>query len=151
MRMNCNFSSKVELKQLLKILNSKFAVYKPMNKIAILALGAVFAVSMIAITAFEVEGAPPSKVACPAENVQHWGSFKVSPSAGAITHPTLPSIVSVTFLEAQVPSDQAYVDKEVVLARLIELGYLDATGGTLELSEFSAGAQQNTSIICAQN
>ncbi len=32
-----------------------------MNKIAILALGAVFAVSMIAITAFEVEAKPPQQ------------------------------------------------------------------------------------------
>jgi len=123
-----------------------------MNKIAILALGAVFAVSMIAITAFEVEAAPPSKVACPAENVQYWATFSFAPS-GTLIHPTLPTLPgNFHVLEVQVPPDQAYMTIQIVLDRLIEIGYLDATSQPLVISDVQSAVPLGTSsTICAEN
>ena len=46
-----------------------------MNKITILAIGTVFVISMIAITAFEAEAKPPAQAICLAENIQHWNKI----------------------------------------------------------------------------
>jgi len=125
-----------------------------MNKITILALGAVFAVSMIAITAFEVEAVKPQaqSVACPAENVQHWATFLFAAS-GTITHLTLPSISGpIHQLEIQVSADEAYKKEDVVLARLIELGYLDQISQPLVLTDIqSVSVLGTSSTICAEN
>jgi len=123
-----------------------------MNKIAILAIGAVFAVSMIAITAIEVEAKPPAQSICPAANVQHWGTFSWQAS-GTITHPTLPPISGPhRLLEIQVSTDEAYKKEDVVLARLIELGYVDATSQPLVLTDIqSVSALGTSSLICAEN
>ena len=154
MRMNCNFSSEVELKQLLKILNSKFAVYKPMNKITILAIGAVFAVSMIAIAAIEVEGAPPSKVACPAENVQHWDTWRFIYNVD-LTHATNPTIEINTahHMKFEVDPTVPYNEKIKIVDRLIELGYTDSgTGGDPFVANLGSGsfAFEGSTIICAK-
>ena len=120
-----------------------------MNKITILAIGAVFAVSMIAITAFEAEAKPPSQVACPAENVQHWNTIIWSAST-SVTHPTLPTINSGV-LEIQVPSDKSYSGKGVVLSKLTELGYLDATSQPLDKTDINSALLGSSSTICAEN
>jgi len=125
-----------------------------MNKITILALGAVFAVSMIAITAYEVEAVKPQaqSIACPAANVQHWATFSWQAS-GTITHLTLPPVSGqLRLLEVQVSPDEVYKKEEVVLARLIELGYVDSTSQPLVQTDIQAVSVLGTSsTICAEN
>jgi len=122
-----------------------------MNKITILAIGAVFAVSMIAITAFEVEAAPPSKVACPAENVQHWNKITFQLRQD-IHHPTLPNLIPDHFYEVIVQADpNAIHDIEVLVeSKLTELGYTQDNGNPLS----GVGMQERDveySTICAEN
>ena len=125
-----------------------------MNKITILAISAVFVASILAITAFEAQAVKPTQGgdACPAENVQHWATYNWQPS-GTITHPTLPSISGpIHQLEIQVSPDEAYLKEDIVLARLIELGYLDATSQPLVLTDISSVFPFGTSsTICAEN
>ncbi len=123
-----------------------------MNKTTILIISAVFVASILAITAFEAEAKPPSSAICPAENVQHWATYSWV-STGTITHPTLPSISGGTqVLEIQVTSDEVYTSKGVVLAKLIELGYLDEISQPLVLTDISSVFPFGTSsTICAEN
>ncbi len=125
-----------------------------MNKTVIystIVVSVIASLAVFAVSSSEVEGAPPSKVACPAENTQHWGTFSLTPS-GTMTHPTLSSIDGISFLEVQVPSDQSYVVKETVLAGLIELGYLDEISQSLDITDIaSALSTGNSYAICAEN
>jgi len=123
-----------------------------MNKITILAISAVFAVSMIAITTFEVEAIKPTQESasvCPAENVQHWNTFSWD-TVQIIRHPTLPSIGG-GYLEIQVPTDKNYSDKGFVVARLTELGYLDSQNNPLTTSNIDTATAGSSSMICAEN
>jgi len=123
-----------------------------MNKITILAISAVFVASILAISAFEVEAVKPQaqSVACPAENVQHWANYHFKAS-GTITHPTLPSFGGSTVLEIQVPADETYSDHGVIVAKLTELGYLDATSQPLVTSDIFEPVASASSMICAEN
>ena len=124
-----------------------------MNRITILAISAVFAVSMIAIMALEVEAIKPTQESasvCPAENVQHWANYHFKAS-GTITHPTLPSFGGSTVLEIQVPVDETYSDHGVIVAKLTELGYLDATSQPLVTSDIFEPVASASSMICAEN
>ena len=125
-----------------------------MNKTTIYSTIIASTIAVLAVFAFslsEAEAKPPSRAICPAENVQHWGTFSLSPS-GTMTHPTLPSIDGVSLLEVQVPSDQSYVVKEIVLAGLIELGYLDEISQPLDITDIgSVIPLGSSSIICAEN
>ena len=71
-----------------------------MNKITILAISTVFVASILAITVFEAEAKPPSQVACPAENVQHWIFVKVM-LTGGIAHQTLQDFVTADEVSLQ--------------------------------------------------
>ena len=75
-----------------------------------------------------------SSPVCPTENVQHWANYHFKAS-GTITHPTLPPFGGSSVLEIQVPTDEKYTDHGVIVAKLTELGYLDATSQTLEPSD----------------
>ena len=89
---------------------------------------------------------------CPAENIQYWATYLFVPS-GTITHPTLPSLPNIfQVLEIQVPSDQVYSRNGVVIARLTELGYLDATSQPLDISDIQDAQPTGTSsTICVEN
>jgi len=90
-----------------------------------------------------------SSLLCPAENVQHWATYSWEASR-TITHPTLPSI-GAGILEIQVPSDENYSGKGVVVAKLTELGYLTSTSGPLGPSDISRAVPTgNSSTICAE-
>jgi len=99
-----------------------------MNKTTILAISAVFAVSMIAITAFEAEAKPPTQsVACPAENVQHWHSvnFVFGEANTQLVHDTLPTIDQNKQYWIQIQSTEFDVIhfQTAITDRLNEIGY----------------------------
>jgi len=124
-----------------------------MNKLTILAIGAVFAVSMIAITAFEVEAVKPQaqSVACPAENVQHWNKIGFE-LRSSVFHDTLPTLVQNNFFEMIVQVDPNDVNQvsELLAVRMNELGYVDDQNRPI-----TAIAIQNIDVeystICAEN
>jgi len=133
-----------------------------MNKITILAIGATFVATILAITAFEVEAAPPSKVVCPAENVQHWTQilFQIVDVVGHDTLPDLepenenPRVVD-TFNSFEVKILQNIdVDihtNQMVVDRLTELGYFNRTrmDQPLDISNiFNIDVEYST--ICAE-
>jgi len=98
-----------------------------------------------------VTGTISSDPACPAENIQYWATLSFAPS-GTITHPTLPSLPdNFHVLEVQVPTDQAYKTTQIVLDRLIEIGYLDATSQPLVITDVRTAGSVGTSTICAEN
>ena len=106
--------------------------------------------AVFAVSSSEVQAEPPSKVACPAENVQHWATYHWK-AGGTITHPMLPSLTGTGVLEIPVPSDRNYLEKEVVLARLIDLGYLDEISQPLEITDIFSATSGDSSTICAEN
>jgi len=130
-----------------------------MNKTTILAISAVFVASILAITAFEAEAEPPSRVLCPAENVQHWVNFEVTTS-NPLIHDTEPNIVNPTRLFVPVEtigSEVLNADtiKTKVAERLNELGYTQSDGDPVDI--FDIGSVVFTtdkapySTICAEN
>jgi len=124
-----------------------------MNKITILAISAVFAVSMIAITALEVEAKPPSQTLCPTQNVQHWDTWRFAYNTD-LTHTTNPTIPTSTahHIKFEVDPTVPYNEKIKIVDRLIELGYTDSgTGGNPNLPNLGSGAIafEGSTIICA--
>ncbi len=128
-----------------------------MNKITILAIGAVFVASILAITALEVEAKPPSNAICPAENVQHWLNLRVVTSEILIhpTEPDLPDDVSLLMQLSRVGSELYLIDlrQQIVADRFNELGYTQTDGTPVDKDDIS---NVNTltieySTICAEN
>jgi len=129
-----------------------------MNKITILAISAVFAVSMIAITAFEAEAKPPSSAICPAENVQHWLNFRLNNEV-TLQHSTEPSIPPTALL-IQLPfvGSELFnlIDRDQIAAdRLNEMGYFvdDSGPRPVEASDVTLffSVEPPYSTICAEN
>jgi len=124
-----------------------------MNKTAIYSTIIASTIAVLAVFAFsssEVEAKPPSSAICPTENVQHWATFHWK-AGGTITHPTLPPITGTGILEIQVPSDRNYLEKEVVLARLTELEYVDEISQPLVITDIFSATVGDSSTICAEN
>ena len=124
-----------------------------MNKITILAISAVFAVSMIAITALEVEAKPPSQTTCPAQNVQHWDTWRFVYNVD-LTHTTNPTleINEPHHIKFEVDPTVPYNEKIKIVERLIELSYIDSgTGGDPFVANLGSGASafKGSTIICA--
>jgi len=97
-----------------------------MNKITILAIGATFFVTLLAITALEVEAKPPSSAICPAENVQHWYSWTFSTGGdNQFIHPTLPTLTAGIFYNIKVStsSNEVVEAAQAVPDQLTEIGY----------------------------
>jgi len=128
-----------------------------MNKITILTISAVFVASILAISAFEVEAAPPSKVACPAENVQHWMNFLVGTSE-ILIHPTEPDLPDNETMFLQVSRDGGElfvlaVRQQIVADRFNELGYTQADGDPVDTGDINSvnTFPNGYSTICAEN
>ena len=134
-----------------------------MNKITILAIGAVFVASILAITAFEAEAKPPAQAICPAENVQHWYSlsFIVSSVGFEFVHPTLPTLDKGPnyYIKLSSSSEDAVEIDQEVADQLNEIGYQVRNIGTGELSPVTTSiinSRENFipdlySTICAEN
>jgi len=130
-----------------------------MNKTIILAISAVFAVSMIAITALEVEAKPPSQAICPAENVQHWYTINFrGKQVTPFQHDTKPTLsdfnqnmrLSIDGSEI-IPSDGF----QIAADRLNDLEYFVDDGGIRQITdtdfEVAALNSASYSTICAKN
>jgi len=96
-----------------------------------------------------VTGSISSDPACPTENVQHWVTLFWA-GAFTINHPTLSPIFE-GILEIQVPLDENNPAKGLVVAKLTELGYLDATNQPLDTTDISNANVVGSSTICAEN
>ncbi len=129
-----------------------------MNKITILAISAVFAVSMIAITALEVEAKPPSSAICPAENVQHWVNFAVTIN-NPLIHATEPTIVVERIFVPVKTSGSEILSVTLVttkvVERLTELGFTQSDGDPVDIFDIGSVDFQTDhthySTICAEN
>ncbi len=125
-----------------------------MNKITILAIGAVFAVSMIAITAFEAEAKPPTQsAACPAANVQHWDTWSFRYSSSGLTHLTNPAILPSVehHIKFKVDPLQPYERRIMIVDRLNELGYTLLDTSDVTIDNLSTTTFESSTIICAEN
>ena len=133
-----------------------------MNKITILAISAVFAVSMIAITALEVEAKPPSSAICPAENVQHWYSWTFTIGGdNQFIHPTLATLTTTIGynLKVSTSSDEVVESRQAVVDQLTEIGYeaentITGVIGPIDIDTIGLSALGNPTLystICAEN
>jgi len=122
-----------------------------MNKTAIystIVVSVIASLAVFAVSSSEVEAVPPSKVACPAENVQHWET--IAWSGPPIQHPTLPNVVtSFGTVKAQIDPNQAIDYQDVLISRLNELGYT-LNGNPITIDDLNA-QQHESEIICGQN
>jgi len=122
-----------------------------MNKTTILAIGAVFVASILAITALEVEAKPPTQsVACPAENVQHWNKI-VFKALANFQHNTEPDILAGRIYEVVIQVEPNGVDevKDLVITSLV--GYL-RDGNPITSQNFAVTFEEiSYSTICAEN
>jgi len=128
-----------------------------MNKTAIYSTIVVSVIASLAIFAVSsVEGAPPSKVACPAENVQHWYSTSFG-VANTIEHATKPSITDTSIVEIPSSSDEVIGGAWSlnVPDRLNDLGYFVDDGGPrpVEQSDVTGAGLlvSGFTTICAEN
>ena len=128
-----------------------------MNKTTILAISAVFVASILAITAFEAEAEPPSRVICPAENVQHWMNFKAVTNNDLI-HSSEPTIsTTIIFLPVPFSGGEVFINdnKFVIISdRLNDLGYTQADGDPVDIFDISSvdtfPPDVGYSTICAE-
>ena len=125
-----------------------------MNKITILAIGAVFAVSMIAITALEVEAKPPAQSsACPVENVQHWNKITWSTGVDSFVHQTEPTLIEGRIYEIVASIDPSKVPelKQIIADKLNDLEYTTEDGGNpIQPSDINREVVVLYSTICAE-
>ena len=141
-----------------------------MNKITILAISATFAITILAVTAFEVVEAKPlsevlvvntepievtgisSSPICPAENVQHWNKLVFTVNENQMA-PSLPNINNgvVTEIVVQVDPDVPKSIRQLAFEKLDSLGYTDSSGNDIEIGNISNLVDFEYSTICAEN
>jgi len=133
-----------------------------MNKTAIystIVVSVIASLAVFAVSSSEVQAEPPSKVACPAENVQHWLNVRFNNQV-ALRHDTEPEIVMGTALLIPIPIVGSELfsssnTNQLIADRLNEIGYFVAAGGVraVESSDVSGSFSNNTpfSTICAEN
>jgi len=133
-----------------------------MNKTAIystIVVSVIASLAIFAVSSSQVEAVPPSKVACPAENVQHWLNVRFTNQA-TLRHDTEPDIVAVTSTLIPIPlvgSELFGADNrnEHIADRLNELGYFvdDGVVRPVESSDVAGSfvADIPFSTICAEN
>jgi len=130
-----------------------------MNKTAIystIVVSVIASLAIFAVSSSQVEAVPPSKVACPAENVQHWTYMLISATT-TIMHSTVPSITGGFFLPFPTMGAEVFTfDTQLqdVADRLNELGYFVDDGGPrpVSIADIETNfATQGSSTICAEN
>jgi len=125
-----------------------------MNKTAIystVVVSVIASLAVFAVTSSEIEAVPPSKVACPAENVQHWETwrFRYSLDLTHTSNPTLQSSID-HYIKFKVDPLQPNEPRKTIVDTIVQLGYTDSNG-TPTLDNLSTTVFQSSTIICGQN
>ena len=125
-----------------------------MNKTAIystIVVSVIASLAVFAVSSSEVQAVPPSKVACPAENVQHWETWRFKYSLD-LTHTSNPTILTSVehHIKFKVDPLQPYERRIMIVDTLVQLGYTDSNGTPI-LDNLSTTTFESSTIICGQN
>jgi len=132
-----------------------------MNKTAIYSTIVVSVIAVLAVfvvSSSEVEAVPPSKVVCPAENVQHWVNLEVITN-NPLQHDTEPTIPATrTFIPVKTSESEILFSELMTTKladRLNELGYTQSDGDPVDTGDIQSVAFRTNlalySTICAEN
>ena len=135
-----------------------------MNKTTIYSTIIASTIAVLAVFALgssEAEAKPPSKVACPAENVQHWFSGRFVPGGlvAPFLHDTNPSLTNQNYFVPILLDSSAVIPlaaSQEISDRLNELGYFVDDGSVRpiipsDLDQASVNEGGSISVICAEN
>ncbi len=98
-----------------------------------------------------VTGDIESNPVCPAENVQHWETWRFKHSHD-LTHTSNPTILTSVehHIKFKVDPLQPYERRTTIVDTLIQLGYTDSSGTPI-LDNLSTTIFESSTIICAEN